>query len=217
MTCVPGGNMFSICSIMRHDFARKDLFDDSEADAIAGLSYREDYITPAEEAALIAGIDLQPWSTELLRRRQWYGWAYDDTPLDGAGDYRPQPLADWLLPFARRLHADGYFPAVPDRALVNEYHPGQGIGAHKDRDADHIRTVAILSLGTPIMMDFTRPGHATRSHYLRPRSLVVMQGEARDHWLHGITGRKSDKVGGLVLPRGRRLSVTFRSKVDTVT
>ena len=193
-------------------FARQGLFDDDEPAAIGGLSYREDYITPYEEAALIAAIDTQPWSTELLRRRQWYGWSYDDTTLGRGEDYRPQPLPQWLEPFARRLHGDGYFPAMPDRALINEYHPGQGIGAHRDRDADHIRVVAIISLGSPIMMDFTRLGHATQSHYLRPRSLVLMQGEARDLWLHGITGRKSDRVGGLVLPRGRRLSVTFRSK-----
>jgi alkylated DNA repair dioxygenase AlkB len=198
-------------------FARHDLFDDAESAVIPGLSYREAYITAAEEAGLIAGIDRQPWSTELLRRRQWYGWAYDDTTLGRADDYQPQPLPEWLLPFARRLQGDGYFPLAPDRALINEYHPGQGIGAHKDRDADHIRTVAILSLGSSIMMDFTRLGHATRSHYLRPRSLVIMRDEARDKWLHGITGRKSDRVGGLILPRGRRLSVTFRSKTDTFT
>ena len=195
-------------------FARQDLFDEGEPAAIAGLSCYDGYITPAEEAAVAAEIDRQPWSLELLRRRQWYGWAYDDTPLGADQDYRPQPMPDWLQPWADRLRADGYFPAVPDRALVNEYHPGQGIGAHKDRDADHIRTVAILSLLSPIMMDFTRPGHRARSHYLRPRSLVIMQGEAREVWLHGIVGRKSDRVGGLVLPRQRRISVTFRSRED---
>lgn len=197
-------------------FAREDLFDEVAPAAIEGLSYHEDYIMPAEEAAVVAQIDRQPWSMELLRRRQWYGWAYDDTPL-GNDDYQPQPMPEWLRPLAERLRADGHFPMMPDRALVNEYHPGQGIGAHKDRDADHIRTVAIVSLLSPIMMDFTRPGHPTQSHYLRPRSLVVMQGEARDRWLHGITGRKSDRVGGLILPRSRRISVTFRSNTDTFT
>jgi alkylated DNA repair dioxygenase AlkB len=70
--------------------------------------------------------------------------------------------------------------------------------------------VAIISLGSPIMMDFTRMDHTTRSQYLYPRSRLVMQGEARDKWMHGIVGRKTDKVGGLILPRQRRLSVTFR-------
>ncbi len=202
---------------MSAGFARRDLFDDDAGPDIEGLAYREDYITPAEEAALITHIDRQPWSTELLRRRQWYGWAYDDTTFGDGGEYRPQPLPEWLLPLAERLKGDGYFAVTPDRALINEYHPGQGIGAHKDRDAAHIRSVALISLGSPIMMDFTRPDRPTQSHYLRPRSLVIMSGEARDDWLHGITCRKSDRVGGLVLPRGRRLSITFRSKADTFT
>lgn len=197
-------------------FARQSLFDDLDPPLIEGLSYRDGYIKPAEEAAIIAAADTQPWSRELLRRRQWYGWGYDDTVLGRCEDYHPEPMPEWLKPLAQRLHADGYFPTAPDRALINEYHPGQGIGAHRDRDADHIRAVAIVSLGSAITMDFTRLGHPTRSHYLYPRSLVIMQGEARDKWLHGITGRKSDRVGGLILPRGRRLSVTFRSKEDII-
>lgn len=183
------------------------LFDLFEPEPVPGLSYREDYVTAAEEAELIAQIDRRPWSLELLRRRQWYGWAYDDTTH---GDYHPQPMEAWLNIHARRLFADGWFEGVPQRALVNEYLPGQGIGAHKDRDVGHIRSVAIISLGSAVMMDFTRPGHVTRSHYLRPRSLVVMTGEVREAWMHGIVGRKSDRLSGLVLPRGRRLSLTLR-------
>ncbi|WP_031237292.1 alpha-ketoglutarate-dependent dioxygenase AlkB [Asticcacaulis sp. AC460] len=186
------------------------LFDLFEPEPVPGLSYREDYITPAEEAELIAQIDRRPWSLELLRRRQWYGWAYDDTALGRPSDYQPQPMEEWLNIHARRLHGDGWFAGVPQCALVNEYEPGQGIGAHKDRDIEHIRSVAILSLGSAAMMDFTRPNHVMRSHYLRPRSLVVMTGEVREHWMHGIVGRKSDRLGGLVLPRGRRLSLTMR-------
>lgn len=183
------------------------LFED---DLIFGVDYKDDYITPAEEVALISEIDKRPWSMELLRRRQWYGWAPDDTAYGGPKEYRPQPMPDWLRWLAARLHADGIFLGVPERALVNEYHPGQGIGAHKDRDTERIKSVAIISLGSPIMMDFTRLDHAPRTQYLYPRSLLTMQGEAREKWMHGITGRKTDKVGGLILPRQRRLSVTFR-------
>ncbi|ESQ74999.1 alpha-ketoglutarate-dependent dioxygenase AlkB [Asticcacaulis sp. AC402] len=184
-----------------------DLF---EPEPVAGLSYCEDYITLAEEAELIAQIDRRPWSLDLLRRRQWYGWDYDDTAVGRPTDYQSQPMEEWLNIHARRLQADGWFGGVPQRALVNEYEPGQGIGAHKDRDIELIRSVAIVSLGSAVMMDFTRPGQVTRSHYLRPRSLVVMTGEVREQWMHGIVGRKSDRVGGLVLPRGRRLSLTMR-------
>ena len=177
---------------------------------IPGLTYVEAYISPEEEAALIAHIDAQPWSMELLRRRQWYGWAYDDSPLGSGDDYRPQPMHDWLTPLAGRLARDGYLDGVAERALINEYYPGQGIGAHKDRDVEQIKAVAIISLGSGIMMEFARPGVATRCQYLRPRSLVIMRGEVREGWTHGIVGRKSDKVGGVVIPRQRRLSLTYR-------
>jgi alkylated DNA repair dioxygenase AlkB len=147
---------------------------------------------------------------ELLRRRQWYGWSPDDTTYGLPGEYKPQAMPDWLRWLAERLYKDGVFSGMPVRALINEYHPGQGIGAHKDRDTDRIKSVAIISLGSPVMMDFTRLGHVARTQYLYPRSLLVMQDEAREKWMHGITGRKTDKVGGLILPRQRRLSVTFR-------
>ena len=177
---------------------------------IPGLTYLKDYIRLEEEAALIGHIDTQPWSMELLRRRQWYGWSYDDSPLGEADDYRPQPMPDWLRPLAERLARDGHLDGVAERALVNEYFPGQGIGAHKDRDIDHIRAVAIISLGSGIMMEFARLGEPTRCQYLQRRSLVIMRGEVRGKWTHGIVGRKSDKVGGVVLPRERRLSLTYR-------
>ena len=183
------------------------LFED---DLLPGLTYQDDYITQEEEAALIAEIDKQPWSMELLRRRQWYGWAPDDTTYGLPGEYKPQPMPDWLYWLGERLYRDGVFTGVPMRAVINEYHPGQGIGAHKDRDTERIKSVAIISLGSPIMMDFTRMDHVTRTQYLYPRSRLIMQGEARDKWMHGIVGRKTDKVGGLILPRRRRLSVTFR-------
>ncbi len=181
-----------------------------EEDWLPGLSYRDDYITLEEEAGLITEIDRQPWSMELLRRRQWYGWSPNDTTYGAPGEYKPQPMPDWLRWLSERLHSGGIFAGIPERALINEYHPGQGIGAHKDRDTERIKSVAIISLGSPIMMEFTRMGHVTRSQYLHPRSLLIMQGETRDKWMHGIIGRKTDKVGGLILPRRRRLSVTFR-------
>ncbi len=176
---------------------------------IPGIAYRADYIDAIEEARLIEAIDRQPWSNELLRRQQWYGWAYGDSPLDDSA-YQPQPMPEWLKPLAERLWRDGYLGGMADRVLINEYFPGQGIGAHKDRDSMRIKAVAIVSLGSGIVMDFARLGQATRCHYLQRRSLIVISGEARDQWTHGIVGRKTDRVGGLVMERSPRLSVTFR-------
>lgn len=64
-------------------------------------------------------------------------------------------------------------------------------------------------------MDFRHPDGQHLSVLLTPRSLLVMSGESRFVWSHGITPRKSDIVpsdqGGLTLvSRGVRTSFTFR-------
>ena len=98
------------------------------------------------------------------------------------------------------------------QCIVNEYHPGQGIGMHADhRDFGPI--VASLSLADDWPMRF-RPC-ATRPYVagampgdevvvLPRRSVLVLQGDARHRWMHGI-----DRRAG----RGRstRLSATFRT------
>ena len=46
--------------------------------------------------------------------------------------------------------------------------------------------------------------------WLPPRSLLVLRGEARYEWSHGIAPRKLDRVGGQLTRRGTRVSLTFR-------
>jgi alkylated DNA repair dioxygenase AlkB len=61
-------------------------------------------------------------------------------------------------------------------------------------------------------MDFARGGEKL-SVWLARRSLVVMHGIARYEWTHGIARRKSDKVGTFIVPRSRRVSLTFRASL----
>ena len=42
----------------------------------------------------------------------------------------------------------------------------------------------------------------------------MLSGEARFGWTHEIAKRKSDKYGGVRVPRLRRLSLTFRSVIS---
>lgn len=49
--------------------------------------------------------------------------------------------------------------------------------------------------------------------YLPPRSLLILSGEARYKWSHGISQRKLDKVDGELLHRARRISLTFRQVI----
>jgi alkylated DNA repair dioxygenase AlkB len=60
-------------------------------------------------------------------------------------------------------------------------------------------------------MDFRHATTDRKAHLLlEPRSLLVLSDEARYAWEHGIAPRKKDVWQGLRVPRGRRLSVTFR-------
>lgn len=61
-------------------------------------------------------------------------------------------------------------------------------------------------------MDFTDPEDGAKLGVpLAPGSLLVMTGPARYTWRHAIAPRKSDPGPTGRVPRGRRVSVTFRT------
>jgi alkylated DNA repair dioxygenase AlkB len=62
-------------------------------------------------------------------------------------------------------------------------------------------------------MDFTK-GNEKRQILLEPRSLLIVSGEARYEWTHGIAARKSDVYEGQKIVRERRVSMTFRGVVS---
>lgn len=181
---------------------------------IEGLAYIPDFITPAEEAALIETIDQQQWLTDLKRRVQHYGWKYDYTARRVDKSMRLGPLPDWLMDYCQRLYNDGYFPKLPDQVIINEYRPGQGIAPHVDCVPCFEETIASLSLGSPCVMEFT---HSTASekvtHLLEPSSLLIFSGAARYQWKHGIAARKVDRCEGQITQRSRRISLTFRNVI----
>lgn len=60
-------------------------------------------------------------------------------------------------------------------------------------------------------MDFLHTvSDAKISILLEPNSILVMSGEARYQWKHGIAKRKKDRYQGVILKRSRRVSFTFR-------
>jgi alkylated DNA repair dioxygenase AlkB len=46
--------------------------------------------------------------------------------------------------------------------------------------------------------------------FLQPRSILLLSGEARYNWKHGIKAIKNDKWLNTTIPRKRRISITFR-------
>lgn len=185
----------------------------STAPNINGLSYIPDWITPDEEVELISIIDQQPWNTDLKRRVQHYGYAYDYKARNVTRDLYLGALPDWLQPLVQKLASDGLFQAVPDQVIINEYLAGQGISPHIDCIPCFGKTIASLSLCSPCVMDFYKD---TEKHslMLERRSLLVLSHSTRYEWQHGIAGRKTDKHNGQTMHRMRRLSLTFRNVIN---
>ena len=174
---------------------------------IPGLSYVPGYITEDEEQTLTRAIDSMPWDTSWQRRRQPYGSAY------GKGGDAP-PIPEWGQELAQRLFSDGITREPFNHMLINEYTPGQGIALHRDY-APYARTVVSLSLLSPCVMDLRHPETDRKARVLlERRSLLVLSDEARYVWQHGIAPRKRDTWHGIPLPRGRRLSITFRTRIE---
>ena len=191
-------------------------FENKAPETIPGLRYIPDYISTKQHDALIAHIDAQPWSAELRRRVQHYGYRYDykartvhDTAYLGS-------LPDWLKSLAQQLYTDSIFQRIPNQVIVNEYEPGQGISAHIDCTPCFVETIASLSLGSSCVMQLAHPASGQREDIpLHPCSLIILSGDARYQWTHAIPARKSDTLNGIKHPRTRRVSLTFRMMVES--
>lgn len=184
---------------------------------ISGLTILPGYVSTAEETALLDAVDSGLWLTDLQRRVQHYGWRYDYRSRSIDPSQALGALPGWAQAVAERLYRDGCAPDVPDQMIVNEYQPGQGISPHVDCVPCFGDTIISLTLGSTCVMTFDPlpPVRAIEQvqFFLRPGDLLVMSGEARYRWKHGIPPRKSDFVHGMTIPRGRRVSLTFRSVV----
>ncbi len=173
--------------------------------AIAGLSYVQEYVSPAEEIKLVEAIDRGPWDTSWQRRRQPFGASYGSKNLD-------RPIPAWGRRLAARLLDEKRTDMPFDQMLVNEYLSGQGIALHTDYQPFD-RTVVSLSLLAPCVMDFRHISTGRQEKLLlEARSLLILTDEARYDWEHGIASRKRDNWHGFPILRKRRLSITFRTK-----
>jgi alkylated DNA repair protein (DNA oxidative demethylase) len=174
------------------------LFD---APLIAGLALREEFVSQAEEAALIdaiGGVELSPFRFQGFtgkRLTHSFGWRYD---FDNGRFAETEPIPDWLLPLRDRA-ADFADDLV--QALLIRYDPGAGIGWHRDRPV--FDQVVGISLGAEAVLTFrqrTAAGFRRVKVPLPPRCAYHLDGEVRRDWEHGIASHDA-----------LRYSVTFRS------
>ncbi len=173
---------------------------------IPGLTYEEDFITKEEESQLIETIDAQKWDTSISRRTQHYGFIYNYKSKDAV---KPaEPIPEWCLFIIDRLIDRGLLKNRPDQMIVNEYKPGQGIAAHVDNVKYFEDGIVSISLNASYGMELsTNRAPIERKELLLARcSALILHGQARYEWRHGIAAKLSDDG----IQRGRRISLTFR-------
>lgn len=170
----------------------------------AGFKYRAEFMTPAEEQALAAGIAALPFQPfdfhgyKGNRRVVSFGWRYDFSraKLEAA-----PPVPDFLRALGGRLGVLGMDPASIEHVLVNEYAPGAGIGWHKDKAVfDQVVGISLLS---PCRFRLRRAAGEKWERYtadVAPRSAYLLEGPARWEWEHSVPPLET-----------LRYSITFRN------
>uniref|UniRef100_B8HQU9 2OG-Fe(II) oxygenase n=1 Tax=Cyanothece sp. (strain PCC 7425 / ATCC 29141) TaxID=395961 RepID=B8HQU9_CYAP4 len=195
------------------DIKLSDVSTEHYVSEINGLVYIKDYIDQTTHNYLISQIDSFPWLNDLARRVQHYGYKYDYKSRGVDKSMYIASLPIWAKELAHKIRKK-YTTDLPDQVIVNEYMPGQGIANHIDCVNCFTDTIVSLSLCSSCVMDFVHiETGARKSLMLEPRSLVVLSGDARYKWLHGIAKRKSDMYKGEKYIRKRRVSLTFRKVI----
>jgi alkylated DNA repair dioxygenase AlkB len=184
--------------------AQLALFPDPGAGP-AGLRYQPGFVAEAAETELIsriAELPLQPFqfgAFEGKRRVASFGYRYDYA-LQRLAEADPIPA--WLARIARSVESFGDLPAESVRQILcTEYDIGVGIGWHRDKP--HFDKIFGLSLGASCKLRFRRAAGDRWERFTvnaEPRSLYLMEGEARRVWEHSIPAVEQ-----------RRYSITFRT------
>jgi alkylated DNA repair dioxygenase AlkB len=182
---------------------------------VPGLSLHENFLSKDEEQVLVRWIDEQPWLTELKRRVQHYGYRYDYKARRVNRSMYLGVLPPALLALASKIKDNGLISFLPDQAIINEYEPGQGIAEHIDCEPCFGDTIVSLSLLSQCVMTFrsTKEQEKSIDLLLHPRTVLVMEKEARYEYKHGIASRQKDSFNGTTNLRQRRLSITYRKVI----
>jgi alkylated DNA repair dioxygenase AlkB len=188
--------------------AQADLFGPSRPALPEGMRYEEEFLSPEEEAALVARLGQLPLARmkyqqyEALRRVVSYGGQYDFSKkqLDAS-----EPIPDWLDPLRGRAAAwIGTEPSRFTQVLVAEYQPGTPLGWHRDvPDFEDVVGVSLLNAAVMRLRPYP-PDTARKSEVIKltlpPRSIYLLRGTARWGWQHSVAPTKA-----------LRYSITFRT------
>jgi len=200
--------------IEEEDIINQNLIVSNNILDIEGLQYIPNFISENEEKELMKAINSENWLTDIKRRVQHYGYKYDYKARTINYSMHLGKLPLWSIEFASRLVNKNFIKFQPDQIIVNEYEPGQGISNHVDCEPCFGDTIITISLNSYCTMDFINLKTKQKVEVLlEPRSLVVINGDSRYLWSHGIPARKTDFHNNQKINRKLRVSLTFRNVI----
>lgn len=185
--------------------------------------YIPDFITREEESHLLNKIYSVPkpkW-TQLSNRKlqNWGGIPHPKGMI-------AEKLPEWLDTYLERINQLGVFESVkPNHVLINEYLAGQGIMPHFDGPL-YYPTISTISCGSHTILNFYEPdrtseGSEVCSIFVDARSLLILQDDMYEKYVHGISSKTEDTLSSdilnccssspnQVLNRSTRVSLTIR-------
>jgi len=190
-----------------------------------GLTVVPNFVTEAEESEILSLFNWDESTKEtVLKHRQvkHYGFEFNYSTNDiDPDDPLEEKVPPECLKVAEKAVSEGLMDVVADQMTVNRYLPGQGIPPHVDNHNCATQTILSLSLVSGVTMVFKSVETGKQVLvWLPARSLLVMSGEARYSWSHGITPRHYDTLpcshlgldqdGLTLVHRDIRVSLTFR-------
>lgn len=182
-----------------------------------GLTLIENFITKKQEETLLKTLnwdECESVTSLQLKHRQvkhfGYEFEYGTNIVNPDDPIAPIPQDYEFLQTLFNKHNHKY---KYDQLTINKYLPGQGIPPHIDTHSVFEDTILSLSLGSACIMNFKKEDQNINV-FLPARSLLIMTGEARYAWTHGICSRHNDVIetenGTTTKERGIRVSFTFR-------
>ena len=190
----------------------------TEYPQIPGFSVTENFINDDQAQKLMENINKNNWEEKsyhkdgLTRRVQHYGKTTTKDPK--LLKLRNPNIPNYMDNLLNKLNSLDQVASSLDQVTINEYLPGAFIPPHIDshRICGDIITVVSLGSGTSMIMK-----NDTKSYifWIPKNSLIILKGEARYSWQHGIPGRKIHNLDdGTTVKNTKRISVTFRHTTD---
>lgn len=169
-----------------------------------GFFHYPNAVSTAEQAELVRAIDQEGhWEKDYERLAQRHGYRYEYKTKTLV---RLDPLVSWIDAWAEKVYERRWLNSKPDQVTVQWYEPNTGIGDHRDDSRCFGPEIATISLLAPCMYRLQDPKtKAMHMQLLEPGCVVILSGEARTHWKHGIPKTEATRI------EAKRLSVTFRT------